>query len=101
MRIIIYRPDRKMSPDPLLAFRKSAMGGIFRSERFRRQFHCSRASALDAREMHRSFGQHPFHEEAARHQLGGQIRSRSAACNLVLSYFRHPPPHIAEGYESE
>src|SRR5260370_40559920 len=76
-------------------------GDLLRSERFRRQFHGGRASTLDARKMQRGFRQHPFHEEAAGHELGGQIRRGTACRNLVQPPFRHPRPPIAEGDEAE
>src|SRR6201996_4482914 len=95
MRIIIYS-RRRQRRRLFLASR-----GSDRSERFRRQFHGGRASGLDAREVQRRFRQHPFHEEAAGHQLGGQIGGSAGARNLVLGYLRHLRPHIAESDEAE
>src|SRR5260370_36938460 len=76
-------------------------GDLLRSERFRRQFHGGRASRLDPRKMQRGFRQHPLHEEAAGHELGGQIRRGTACRNLGQRHFRPPRPHLAAADAAE
>src|SRR5665647_2657811 len=96
MRIIIHRRIGRCRGS-----RSRLSEEFLGSESFRRQFHGGRAAGLDARKMHRCFRQHPFHEEAAGHQLGSQIGRLAAARNLVLRHFRHPRPHEGEGDEAE
>src|SRR6185312_17138887 len=87
--------DRNISAGSEIVAGSSRVAEEFlRSKGFRRQFHRGRASGLDTRKMQRRFRQHPFHEEAAGHELGGQIGRRAAARNLVLRDFRHSHPHI-------